>query len=54
MDDKLDFERAICVCDDHARPQGLREKLQLVWAHGFDLGIRQIKLGTDGNPHRAI
>ena len=54
MDDELDLERAICVRDDRGRPQGYLEKLQLARVHDFGLGLGQIEVGTDGDPHRAV
>jgi len=54
MDHELDLERSICVRDDGGRPQRFLEKLQLARAHGFGLGLGQIEVGTDGDPHCAV
>lgn len=54
MDDELGLERSICVRDDGGRPQRLLEKLQLARAHDFGLGVGQIEVRTDGDPHCAV
>ena len=54
MDDELDLKRSICVRDDRAYPQRFLEKPQLARAHEFGVGIGQIEVRTDGDPHGAV
>lgn len=54
MDHKTDFERAVCVGRGLVCNKGLLKNIQLAGGRRIYLGLRQIKVGTDGDSHGTI